>query len=213
MSGGKRIKSAFESMMFVWGEPLSVKSMADAMDLDEASAYRYLRELQKEYEEEGRGIRLREIDGAFQFVTLSSNEIYVRRMCTPVKKKRLSRSALEVLAIVAYKQPVTKSEIESVRGTKCDRVIDGLQKKGLVCELGRSEAVGRPVMYGTTAEFLRYMGLSALSELPALDEIAEMFDDNYDILEGGGADDSSTMRNQMSFIIEGDEKWRDGGTE
>lgn len=199
MSGKKGIKSAFETLIFVWGDPLSARMMADTVGISEDMAYKYLLELQREYEEEGRGIRLREIDGAFQFVTLSSNEMYVRRMCTPVKKKRLSRSALEVLAIIAYKQPVTKSEVESVRGTKCDRVIEGLAKKGLICELGRSEAVGRPIMYGTTADFLRYMGLKSLDELPDLEDIEGISESgNDDILK---SEDDAAMLNQLSFAV------------
>ena len=202
MSGKKGIKSAFETLIFVWGDPLSARMMADTVGISEDMAYKYLLELQREYEEEGRGIRLREIDGAFQFVTLSSNEMYVRRMCTPVKKKRLSRSALEVLAIIAYKQPVTKSEVESVRGTKCDRVIEGLAKKGLICELGRSEAVGRPIMYGTTADFLRYMGLKSLDELPDLEDIEGISESgNDDILE---SEDDAAMLNQLSFAVNED---------
>lgn len=203
MSGKKGVKSAFETLIFVWGDPLSVGVMADTVGIDEETAYKYLLELQREYEEEGRGIRLREIDGAFQFVTLSYNEMYVRRMCTPVKKKRLSRSALEVLAIIAYKQPVTKSEVESVRGTRCDRVIEGLAKKGLICELGRSEAVGRPIMYGTTADFLRYMGLKSLDELPDLEDVEGISEaDSYDILKGD--DDDAAMLNQLSFAMNGE---------
>lgn len=203
MSGKKGVKSAFETLIFVWGDPLSVEVMADTVGIDEETAYKYLLELQREYEEEGRGIRLREIDGAFQFVTLSYNEMYVRRMCTPVKKKRLSRSALEVLAIIAYKQPVTKSEVESVRGTRCDRVIEGLAKKRLICELGRSEAVGRPIMYGTTTDFLRYMGLKSLDELPDLEDVEGISEaDSYDILKGD--DDDAAMLNQLSFAMNGE---------
>ena len=108
---------------------------------------------------------------SFQFVTRKENLSYIERLCTPVKHKRLTQSALEVLAIVAYKQPVTKGEIEAVRGIKCDRVIEGLAKKGLVAEVGRSDAVGRPILYGTTDEFLKQFGLETLKELPGIEDI------------------------------------------
>ncbi|MBP3384502.1 MAG: SMC-Scp complex subunit ScpB [Firmicutes bacterium] len=166
MTSKKTIKAAFESMMFVWGQPLDVKEAAEIFNINWKDAYEYFKELQAEYEQEGRGIRIREINKSFQFVTAEENIEYIERLCTPVKHKRLSQSALEVLAIVAYKQPVTKGEIEAVRGIKCDRVIEGLQKKELVAEVGRSTAIGRPILYGTTDVFLKYFGFENLKDLP-----------------------------------------------
>ena len=166
MTSKKTIKAAFESMMFVWGQPLDVKEAAEIFNINWKDAYEYFKELQEEYEQEGRGIRIREINKSFQFVTAEENIEYIERLCTPVKHKRLSQSALEVLAIVAYKQPVTKGEIEAVRGIKCDRVIEGLQKKELVAEVGRSTAIGRPILYGTTDVFLKYFGFENLKDLP-----------------------------------------------
>ena len=170
MASKKTIKSAFESMMFTWGEPLDAKTAADVFDITKNEAYEYFKELQTEYEQEGRGIVIREVNGAFQFVTREENADYIERLCTPVKAKRLSQSALEVLAIVAYKQPVTKGEIEAIRGIKCDRVMEGLMNKNLVEAVGRSEAVGRPVLYGTTDTFLQCFGLNDISDLPELPE-------------------------------------------
>ncbi len=171
MAGKKSIKSAMESMMFTWGDPLPVKTAAEVFNIHWKDAYDCFRELQKEYEEEGRGIRIREINKAFQFVTCADNSEYVERLCTPVKKKRLSQSALEVLAIIAYKQPVTRGEIEAIRGIKCDRVIEGLEKKELIAEVGRSSGIGRPILYGTTDTFLKNFGLRDLKELPEIDDI------------------------------------------
>lgn len=166
MTSRKTIKAAFESMMFVWGQPLDVREAAEIFNINKKDAYEYFKELQFEYEQEGRGIRIREINKSFQFVTAEENIEYIERLCTPVKHKKLSQSALEVLAIVAYKQPVTKGEIEAVRGIKCDRVIEGLQKKELVTEVGRSTAIGRPILYGTTDMFLKYFGFESLKDLP-----------------------------------------------
>ena len=171
MTSKKTIKSAFESMLFTWGEPLDVKLAAEIFNVHWQDAYDYFKELQAEYEQEGRGIVIREVDKCFQFVTRAENAEYIERLCTPVKQKRLSQSALEVLAIIAYKQPVTKGEIESIRGIKCDRVIEGLEKKELIAEAGRSSGIGRPILYGTTKSFLKNFGFSSIKELPDIDDI------------------------------------------
>ena len=171
MSSKKAIKSAFESMMFTWGDPLDVKDAAEVFNISREEALECFLELQQEYRQEGRGIVIRRINNSFQFVTREENADYVRSLCTPVKIKRLSQSALEVLAIVAYKQPVTKGEIEAIRGIKCDRVMEGLMKKELVCEKGRSEAIGRPILYGTTDTFLKNFGFSSIKELPEIEDI------------------------------------------
>ncbi len=171
MSSKKAIKSAFESMMFTWGEPLDAKTAADVFNITKQEAIDYFTELQQEYEQEGRGIVIRRINQSFQFVTREENADYIRRLCTPVKIRRLSQSALEVLAIIAYKQPVTKGEIEAIRGIRCDRVVDGLMKKDLICEKGRADSVGRPILYGTTDTFLQNFGFSSIKDLPEIDDI------------------------------------------
>ena len=167
----KTIKSAIESMMFVWGEPLNIKDVADIFNVDKKEIYECCKELQQEYEQEGRGIVIREVNKSFQFVTRKENLDYIERLCTPVRRRRLSQSALETLAIVAYKQPVTKGEIEAVRGIRCDRVIDGLMSKGLVAQVGRAETVGRPILYGTTDEFLKQFEFESLKDLPPIQDI------------------------------------------
>lgn len=197
MTGKKSIKSALESMMFTWGEPLPAKTAAEVFNIHWKDAYDYFKELQEEYEQEGRGIRIREVNKAFQFVTCEENFEYVERLCTPVKQKRLSQSALEVLAIIAYKQPVTRGEIESIRGIKCDRVIEGLEKKELIAEVGRSSGIGRPILYGTTDVFLKNFGFTSIKELPDIDDI-----------EGVIADDSESEYNmpdtqQFQFDLSG----------
>jgi len=182
MASKKTIKSAIESMMFVWGEPLDIKDVAEIFNVEKKEIYTYCKELQAEYEQEGRGIVIREVNKRFQFVTRRENIDYIERLCTPVKHRKLSQSALEVLAIVAYKQPVTKGEIEAIRGIRCDRVIEGLAKRNLVAEVGRSDAVGRPILYGTTDEFLKQFGFETLKELPDIDDIEGVMTD--DELEG-----------------------------
>lgn len=171
MNSKKTIKSAFESMMYIWGEPLDVKDAADIFNISREDAEKYFLELQQEYEQEGRGIVIRQINKSFQFVTRPENAEYIERLCTPVKIKRLSQSALEVLAIIAYRQPVTKGEIDAIRGVKSDRVIDGLMKKNLVTVTGKSNGIGRPLLYGTTDEFLKNFGFTSIKDLPDIDNI------------------------------------------
>ena len=201
MASKKSIKSALESMMFVWGEPLDVKTAADVFNMNRQEIYECFLELQKEYEQEGRGIVIREVNKAFQFVTREENADYIERLCTPVKARRLSQSALEVLAIVAYKQPVTKGEIEAIRGIKCDRVMDGLIKKELVCEKGRSDAVGRPILYGTTDAFLKNFGFSSLKELPPIDDLEGVMAADVEVEVEKDSDGNPIMEGQMKIEI------------
>lgn len=174
MYSNKTMKSALETMMFMWGEPLEVKDAAEVLEADRNTVRELMKELQTEYEQEGRGIRIREVDDAFGFVTLAENDMFLKKLCTPVRVRRLSQAALEVLAIIAYRQPVTRSEIDSIRGIKSERVIDGLIDKGLVEISGRSEGVGRPLIYTTTKEFLKKFGFSSLKDLPEVPEYEEM---------------------------------------
>ena len=117
---------------------------------------------------------IRRVGDAFQYATRPEYADQIEKLCTPVKTRRLSQAALEVLAIVAYKQPVTKSEIDSIRGIKCDRIMEGLMKKDLVEEQGRSTGIGRPILYGTTQTFLKLFGFSNLEELPEIEDIEEV---------------------------------------
>ncbi|MDR0853597.1 MAG: SMC-Scp complex subunit ScpB [Clostridiales Family XIII bacterium] len=192
MSNNQNIKSAFESMMFVFGEPLDAKIAADAVGIEKKEAYDLFKELEEEYEEEKRGIRIREVNGSFQFVSYEENFDYIKAICTPAKERKLSQAALEVLAIVAYKQPVTKSEIDSIRGIKSDRVLEGLISKDLILDKGRSTAVGRPTLYGTTDTFLSYFDLKDLKELPQLDDIEDAIRDFSDFDMEAFADTGQT---------------------
>ncbi len=178
----KSIKSAFESMLYIWGQPLPAKDAADTLDISKKDAIELFEELMAEYEKEDRGIRIRRINESFQFITKPENADFVKRLCTPVKIKRLSQAALEVLAIIAYRQPVTKGEIDAIRGVKCDRVIEGLERKGLIKEKGRSDAVGRPILYATTDMFLKNFGFEDLSELPEIEDLEGVMeiDEDYE---------------------------------
>ena len=198
MTGNKAIKSAMESMMFTWSEPLEAKMAADVFNITKDEAYECFKELQAEYEQEGRGIVIREVNKAFQFVTREENADYVRRLCTPVKAKKLSQSALEVLAIIAYKQPVTKGEMEAIRGIKCDRVVEGLMNKNLIEEVGRSSAIGRPILYGTTDTFLKNFGFTSLKELPDIEDIESVINDDIEA-EPSGDEQDPVSAGQMTI--------------
>ena len=174
MYSKKTMKSALETLMFMWGEPLEVKDAAEVLEAERAEVRELFRELMTEYEQEGRGIRIREAGDAFGYVTHVENDMFVQKLCTPVRVRRLSQAALEVLAIIAYRQPVTRSEIDSIRGIKSERVLDGLMDKGLVEVTGRSEGVGRPLLYGTTREFLKKFGFASLKDLPEVPEYEEL---------------------------------------
>jgi len=184
MYSNKTMKSALETMMFMWGEPLEVKDAAEVLEADRNVIRGLFKELQAEYEQEGRGIRIRQVDDSFGFVTLAENDIFLKKLCTPVRVRRLSQAALEVLAIIAYRQPVTRSEIDSIRGIKSERVIDGLIDKELIEVSGRSEGVGRPLLYSTTKEFLKKFGFASLKDLPEVPEYEEMRRDHEE--EGYG---------------------------
>ena len=164
----KEIKSAMESLMFTWGELLDVHEAAKAMDEDWRRVYDVTLELMDEYEQRNGGIKIRRVNKSFQFVTSEDNFEMLEKFLTPVKNKRLSQSALEVLAIVAYKQPVTRGEIEGIRGIRCEKVLERLEDRDLIKNLGRSDAIGRPILYGTTEQFLQYMNIQSLKELPKI---------------------------------------------
>lgn len=185
MNNKKIYKSALESMLYIWGEPLAIKSAADALDLEYEETKELLVELSSEYEKDGRGLRIRQINRSFQMVTARENSQFIKRLCTPIKTSKLSQAALEVLAIIAYKQPVTKGEIEAIRGVRADRVVEGLMRRNLVTEKGRSEGIGRPIIYGTTEEFLKQFDFSSISQLPEIEDLEGVLAEDEEVVEDG----------------------------
>jgi len=195
MPTNKNIKSALESLIFVWGDPLEAKVAAELFNLPLVDILSYFRELIGDYEERGSGLRIREMDKSFQLCTNPENDDYIQRLCTPVKEKRLTQAALEVLAVIAYRQPVTKGEIDSIRGVKSDRVLEGLTRKELILECGRSNAIGRPILYGTTSNFLAQFGFETLDDLPQIEDIGTIvLSDNF-----LGADELTTQQIEISL--------------
>ena len=159
-----------EAILFASGEPMSVSRIAQAMEIDEDTVKRLCEDLRQEYEMRKGGIRLVALDDGYQFCTVASSADAVRAALEIRRNTPLSQAALEVLAVIAYNQPVTKAFIEQVRSVDCGAVLQGLMLKGLVEERGRLELPGRPLLYGTTANFLRSFGLQTLADLPPLPE-------------------------------------------
>lgn len=170
----REAKSIIESALFLSGEPLSVDNLKKILELDHINTERLARELLNEYILRNSGILLVEVAGGFQMVTNPACAPWVRKILSTSVPKRLSQSSLETLAIIAYKQPVIKAEIEAIRGVNSDGVVKTMLERRLIRILGRKEAPGRPLMYGTTKEFLQQFGLRDLSELPTLKEFAEV---------------------------------------
>ena len=155
-----------EAILFVAGEPVNVKDMQRALEVTEDETRQAIDALDSDYSFHRRGITLKRFGEHIQLSTRAEYAPYVERLLQPIQKQSLSQSALETLAIVAYRQPVTKLEMEAVRGVKCDYSVQSLVNKGLIEEVGRKEALGRPILYGTTDKFLSHFGLHTLDDLP-----------------------------------------------
>lgn len=164
------LKGRVEAILFVAGEPIRVEDLAKALNLTQLEAEQVLTELRDEYDFGQRGFYLRRFGHQVQLATRPLYVGDVVRLLQPVQQQTLSQAAMETLAVVAYRQPVTRAEIEQIRGVKCDYSLQSLMNKEMIMEVGRKEALGRPILYGTTEKFLSHFGLSALDELPPMPE-------------------------------------------
>ena len=164
-----------ESLLFAAGdEGLTMKQICEVLELDEIMAVQIMKELEEEYQENGnRGITLVQMAGAYQLVTKKEYSPYLKKLVESPHTSTLSQAALETLAIIAYKQPITRMEIEEIRGVKTDRPLHTLVGKALIKEVGRVEAAGRAYLYGTTKAFLDYFGLKNIEDLPPLPDQME----------------------------------------
>lgn len=169
LSRKSNIKSVIESMLFVSGEPLSLRELSNNLEIKDKVIEEVIKEMMNEYEEKSRGIKLISIDGSYQLVTKSENSDYIQKLLKKNKKHSLSQASIESLAIIAYKQPITRIDIDEIRGVKSESAIQKLVERGLIKDIGRLEVPGRPILYGTTDEFLRQFGLKTIKELPSLD--------------------------------------------
>jgi|LAHS01.1.fsa_nt_gb segregation and condensation protein B len=163
------IKSVLESLMFAWGEPLSINEISKILNLPANSIMSVLKEMMDECNgNDARGLIIQKFGNSYQLTTKRENYEYIQNLLQSTVNKSLSTAAMEILSIIAYKQPVTKVEIELIRGVKCSQVVKGLLDKGLIKEAGKLDKPGRPTIYATTDEFLRHFGLSSIDELPSL---------------------------------------------
>ncbi|EKN69658.1 chromosome segregation and condensation protein ScpB [Neobacillus bataviensis LMG 21833] len=169
--------SILESLLFAAGdEGLSLKQLGEVLEVDELKAIEIIEKLRQEYAETNRGIMVVQLAGTYQLATKKENAIYLKKLVDSPHTSTLSQAALETLAIIAYKQPITRAEIEEIRGVKTERPLHTLVSKVLIKEVGRAEGTGRAYLYGTTKEFLDYFGLKSLKELPQLpDKVEEEF--------------------------------------
>ena len=158
-----------EAILFVTGDAVEKKELCRALEITEGELSETLDALESGYDFDRRGLRLLRFGDHVQLGTRPDYAPYVERLLQPVQKQSLSQAVMETLAVIAYRQPVTKAEIEQIRGVKCDYSVQSLITKGLIAEVGRKEALGRPILYGTTDAFLRHFCISSVSELPEID--------------------------------------------
>lgn len=164
----ERLCGILESILFVYGEAIEVETLADALGLAPRAVEDALEDLDTAMQTDSRGLRIKRFAGKVQVVSKADYATYVERVLQPVQRQSLSQSALETLVIVAYRQPVTRQEVEAIRGVKCDYSLQSLSQKGLIADVGRKETLGRPILYATTDLFLSHFGITGLEELPAL---------------------------------------------
>ncbi|WP_270179110.1 SMC-Scp complex subunit ScpB [Alkalihalobacillus sp. CinArs1] len=175
----EEIKSIIESLLFVVGdEGIDLKSLSETISIDEKNVLEAINELQEEYIEKERGFQIVFLGGSYQLTTNSKNASYIEKMVEDPKNQSISQAALETLAIIAYKQPITRVEVEEIRGVKTDKPLQTLMSKLLIKEVGRAEKTGRAILYGTTREFLFHFGLSAIEDLPPLPDGEDQGEDD-----------------------------------
>ncbi len=162
------LKGSIEAILFVSGEPVALRDLAKALKREEKEIRKALSQLRDEYDYEQRGFMIKRFGERVQLATRPLYAQAVVSLLQPVQQQSLSQAAMETLAVVAYRQPVTRAEVEQVRGVKCDYSLQSLTNKGLICEVGRKDTIGRPILFGTTDAFLSHFGLESLDELPPL---------------------------------------------
>lgn len=165
-----QMKAAVEAVLFTMGGSVEAGRLAAALEIDDAQLHALLVEMMEEYEAQDRGIRIIRLENRYQLCTKKEYYEILIRIAKQPRKINLTDVLMETLAIIAYRQPVTKVEIERIRGVKSDHAVNKLVEYGLAQELGRLDAPGRPILFGTTEEFLRHFGIRSVDELPSVDQ-------------------------------------------
>ena len=164
-------KAAIEAILFAMGESVEISRLADAIEEDIKTTRNILEEMTQEYRQEGRGIGITQLDDAVQLCTKAEMYEYLIKIAKAPRKMVLTDTVIETLSIIAYKQPITRVEIERIRGVSCDHAINKLLEYDLITELGRMDAPGRPLLFGTTEQFLRSFGVKSIEDLPELSAV------------------------------------------
>lgn len=165
-----KLEGIIEAILFTMGESVELRKIAAAIEHDEATTRKIIHQMMDKYAAQDRGIRIVELEDSFQMCTKTEMYEYLIRIAKQPKRYALTDVQLETLSIIAYKQPITKAEIEKIRGVSCDHAVSKLVEYNLVNEVGRLDAPGRPMLFGTTEEFLRSFGVHSIDELPVLNE-------------------------------------------
>ena len=167
----KNYEAIIEAILFTMGDSVELEKIADAIELDSQKTKTIIEHMMERYTDDATGLQIIELDGAYQMCTKSEFYEYLIRIAKQPKHHALTEVLLETLSIIAYKQPITKVEIEKIRGVSCEHAVSKLIEYNLVCELGRLDAPGRPLLFGTTEEFLRSFGVQSVNELPSLNPV------------------------------------------
>lgn len=186
----KEMESIIEGILFTFGGAVEPGRIAKALEVEEKEVVEVLEHMKERWRAEQRGVQILALDGAYQMCTSPEHYEYLIRIAKQPKKHVLTDVLLETLSIIAYKQPITKAEIEKIRGVSCDHAVSKLVEYSLVAELGRLDAPGRPMLFGTTEEFLRSFGVSSIDELPTpsqdlLEEFKQEAEDEIKLDVGG----------------------------
>lgn len=194
-----KIEAVLEAVLFAMGESVEVEKLASAIEHDVDTTRKIVHNMMDKYETQSRGIRIIELENAFQMCTKPEYYEQLIKVASQPRKYVLTEVLLETLSIIAYKQPITKLEIEKIRGVSCDHAVNKLVEYGLAKELGRLDAPGRPMLFGTTEEFLRTFGVQSIEELPVIsEELIEKFKDEAEMeLLSEKADAFSEENNQQ----------------
>lgn len=166
----KRIKSITESLMFINEKPIEANVLREVLEVDKKELETALEELTRNYKDSKMGICIVKVAGGYQMCSAPENEPWIKRMYQEKNKHKLSIASLETLAIAAYKQPITRIEIEAIRGVNVDGVVKKLSDLGLIKIVGRKDVIGKPFLYATTRKFLEYFGINSLKDLPKLED-------------------------------------------
>lgn len=165
-------KAVIEGLLFAAGDSVEIDRIADIIEMDKKTTKEIISKMMDDYNIEKRGIKIIQLGSSYQMCTKPEYFDYIQRLAEPKRMQNLSNAAMEVLSIIAYRQPVTRAMIENIRGVSCDAIINRLVERNLIEETGRLDVPGRPMIFGTTEEFLRSFGVADLKELPDYDKIA-----------------------------------------